>query len=292
MTAIGKARTGRAGFAILVLGIAVAAFLTAAGANGQDREKTKASLEIVTTEASQPEATIWYLGHCGYAVQTAKHFLIFDYIELEENPTERGLDVGFADPAEIAKLNLPVTVFVTHSHVDHFDEIILSWQDTIETIQYVFGWPQKESPNRHVMTGRRAELVLDGIKIHTVDSHHSGVIEAGYLVQVDGLCLFHAGDYQGRPGRGRASRAVEDMQHLMTKTDRVDLLFIGAWLGGPYPDIIEGLAPRVIFPMHHRKQEEKYQTFADDVSELGLTPPVICPTKRGDRFVYREGVVE
>ena len=68
-------------------------------------------------------ATIWYLGHCGYAVKTARHLLLFDYIELEEQVRERGLSKGFVDPAEIAAANL--SVFVSHSHLDHYDPVIL-----------------------------------------------------------------------------------------------------------------------------------------------------------------------
>ena len=70
-------------------------------------------------EVKPGEALVWYLGHCGYAIKTSNHFLIFDYIELEEAPTERGLAKGFIDPEELKDMN--VTVFVTHSHLDHYD---------------------------------------------------------------------------------------------------------------------------------------------------------------------------
>ncbi|MFH1842508.1 MAG: hypothetical protein ABIF77_04825 [bacterium] len=165
----------------------------------------------------------------GYVVQTADHFLIFDYIELEEEPTKCGLDMGFVDPAEIA--DRAVTVFVTNSHLDRYDEIILGWQEQIENIRYIFGWQVEEGPGRYSLPASRAELELAGLSIHTVNSHHSGVAEVGYLIQADGLVLFHAGDYQGRMGRGEPSNAVADMRYLRTKADRVDLLFLGAWTG-------------------------------------------------------------
>jgi hypothetical protein len=81
------------------------------------------SAEAVTAYPAQspaqlPDATIWYLGHCGYAVQIEDHLLIFDYIELEEAESrERGLDEGFIDAAELNDLD--VTVFVTHEHSVH-----------------------------------------------------------------------------------------------------------------------------------------------------------------------------
>jgi L-ascorbate metabolism protein UlaG (beta-lactamase superfamily) len=241
-------------------------------------------------DAKSAEATIWYLGHCGYAVKTANHFLIFDYIELEEEPVERGLAKGFVDPEEISDLN--VSVFVTHGHVDHYDEVIFSWEKEIKNIRYFFGWKAKDDPKYRYLEGPRAEMKFDDMEIYTVNSHHSGVPEVAYLVKVDGLVIFHGGDYQGRMGRHAPSNVKEDMEYLKTKADAPDLLFIGAWTGDPYVQAIEALKPEIIFPMHDRKREEKYKQFALDIEKLGITSPVICPEKRGDRFVYRNGKIE
>jgi len=242
----------------------------------------------LATPATGADAVIWYLGHCGYVVETANHVLIFDYIELEERPTVRGLARGFVDTAEIA--GRTVTAFVTHSHVDHFDRVVFTWRDHVERIRYVLGWDGEQGADVHRMGGRGA-LELDGMKIHTVSSHHAGVPEVGYLVQVDGLTLFHAGDYQGRPDRGSPSNAVADMRWLREQAPRVDLLFLGAWTGDPYLDVIRGLEPATILAMHWRKQEVKYREFAAELKRLGFTQPVVCPTRRGDRFELRDGSV-
>lgn len=237
-----------------------------------------------------PAATIWYLGHCGYAIQIENRLLIFDYIEMEETvPSEKGLDRGFVDAAQLQ--NLQVTVFVTHSHLDHFDEVILEWQNEIEAIEYVFGWDAMEGPRYHNLPGPRSSLELDGMEIFTVNSHHSGVDEVAYLVKVDGLTIYHGGDYQGRMGRDAPSNVADDMAYLQTKTATVDLLFLGAWTGEPYMQTIRALNPRVIFPMHERQREDRYKQFADDLAGLGVDVPVPCPEQRGDRFVYENGVV-
>lgn len=238
------------------------------------------------------ESEIWYLGHCGYAVKTKNHLLIFDYIELEENPSERALDKGFVDPVEISNLN--VSVFVTHNHVDHYDEIIHSWQNKIKNIRYIFGWKENEeqkSPH-HYLEGPRGKLRLDDMEIFTVNSFHSFVPEVAYLVKVDGLVIYHGGDYQGKMGRNAPSNVKEDMQYLKTKADVVDLFFIGAWTGPPYLQAIESMQPKVIFPMHERKKEENYKRFAAELKSLGVTIPVICPEKRGDRFSFRNRIIQ
>ncbi|UCE22520.1 MAG: MBL fold metallo-hydrolase [Candidatus Aminicenantes bacterium] len=248
------------------------------------------ALEI--QELKPGEAEVWYLGHCGYAVKTQNHLLIFDYIELEENPSERGLDKGFVAPLEIRDLN--VSVFVTHSHVDHYDEIIHSWQNEIKNIRYIFGWEVNEEQKilHHYLEGPREELRLDDMEIYTVNSFHSFVPEVAYLVKVDGLVIYHGGDYQGKMGRNAPSNAKEDMRYLETKADAVDLFFIGAWTGPPYMQSIESLQPKVIFPMHERKKEENYKRFAAELKNLGIAIPVVCPEKRGDRFSFRNGIVQ
>jgi len=241
-------------------------------------------------QAETGEVTVWYLGHCGYAVKTQNHLLIFDYIELEEEPGERGLNKGFVDPKEIR--DLAVSVFVTHSHVDHYDEVIFSWEKEIKNISYTFGWKAKDDPKYHYLEGPRAEMKLDDMEIYTVNSHHSQVPEVAYLVKVDSLVIYHGGDYQGKMGRNAHSNVKEDMDYLKTKAGAPDLFFIGAWTGEPYMQSIESLDPKVIFPMHDRKREEKYKRFASDLKELGVACPVICPEKRGDRFVFRNGEMQ
>jgi hypothetical protein len=72
-------------------------------------EVERLSAQAIQAPGTSPGvATIWYLGHCGYAVRTARHLLLFDYLELEETARERGLSKGFVDPAEIAGLDTPV----------------------------------------------------------------------------------------------------------------------------------------------------------------------------------------
>ncbi|MFC1558988.1 MBL fold metallo-hydrolase [Gemmatimonadota bacterium] len=241
-------------------------------------------------DVAPSDATIWYLGHCGYAIQTENHLLIFDYIELEEDvPARMGLDRGFIDASQLKDLN--VTVFVTHEHSDHFDEVILGWQEEIESIEYVFGWQAMDGPGYHNLPPPRKVLNLGDMWIWTVNSHHSGVPEAAFLVQVDGLTIYHGGDYQGRMGRNAPSNVDADMASLNEITDEVDLLFIGAWTGEPYMKTIRALNPRAIFPMHSRNREEEYRQFATDLAELGVEVPVHCPAKRGDSFVFDGGAL-
>ncbi len=58
---------------------------------------------------------------------------------------------GFINPEEIDTLN--VIVFVSHSHSDHYDPIISTWQKSIPAIKYVWGW-SKDADSTHIFFDR------------------------------------------------------------------------------------------------------------------------------------------
>ncbi len=89
---------------------------------------------------------IWYLYHSGYAIQTATCLLIFDYWNDEPSGETRALETGVFEPvnwlAEVARTSpdgaVPdVVVFASHKHGDHFNPLILEWQNIIPNIRYV-----------------------------------------------------------------------------------------------------------------------------------------------------------
>ncbi|MCL2126135.1 MAG: MBL fold metallo-hydrolase, partial [Oscillospiraceae bacterium] len=61
------------------------------------------------------EVKIRYLYHSGFAVQTPKHFLIFDY--WKQRPKGKGLESGVVDPSALSGQD--VIVFASHNHGDH-----------------------------------------------------------------------------------------------------------------------------------------------------------------------------
>lgn len=48
---------------------------------GCDRSATGPSIDPLTEPLAAGEAVVWYLGSCGWAVRTADHLLVFDYLE-------------------------------------------------------------------------------------------------------------------------------------------------------------------------------------------------------------------
>ena len=272
----------------------VVAALTAAGAStaavtgqGVDAPPAPAAL-------AAGEATVWYLGHCGFAVRTARHVLIFDYQERRDGPQPRArtgprtLDTGWVDTAEIARDR--VRVFVSHSHEDHFDPVIFGWRKAVSDIAYYFGWKAADDAANHYLVGPRATYAADGLEIFTINSHHSGVPEVAFLVKVDGLVIYHNGDYR--------MDYQADFPYLQKYAARFDLVFVLAvsdqsiQYGQQNRDLFERFTAGAVFPMHAEADARMYREFAATFGARIPGLPIMVPEKLGDRFEYRGGRID
>ncbi len=245
-------------------------------------------------EAPAPpaRAEVWYLGHCGYAVRTAGHLLIFDYQESRDGRTPKirpdrpALANGWIDPREIK--DLKVRVFVSHSHSDHFDPVIFGWRETVPDIAYFFGWKAADDPSDHYLVGPRDEFAAGGLEIATVNSHHSGVPEVAWLVKVDGLTIYHNGDCQpADPG--------PEHDFLRTKTDAIDLAFVfpvtapGEKYTLQEEDFFRKFRVRAAFPMHARAGDAMYLDFERTFETKFPGLSIFVPAAVGQYWVYAQG---
>jgi hypothetical protein len=239
------------------------------------------------------EAVVWYLGHCGYAIRTQNHLLIFDYQETydgqarKRRPAAPSLDNGFVAAEQIA--HLPVRVLVTHSHSDHFARVIFNWKDKIPDLAYYFGWQAASDPSYHYLIGPRAQVTSDGMEIYTINSHHDDVPEVAYLVKVDGLVIYHNGDYQGE--------FEQDYPFLREVADRMDLSFTirGYEDGSRYLsqnlDLFQRFQHGAIFPTHDTAGDSGYAEFERVYLSKLPDLPIFSPRRLGERFLYQQGTL-
>jgi L-ascorbate metabolism protein UlaG (beta-lactamase superfamily) len=241
------------------------------------------------------EAIVWYLSHAGWAVKTADHFLIFDYWEQDEPSSPRTLADGYVDPQEIADQH--VAVLVSHGHGDHFDPVIYSWRDAIADLHYVFGWAATTDAEFTYLTAPRADIEIDGVRIRTVNHEFDRIPEVAFLVEVDGITLFHSGDHGST--RDELNPVFQDNIDYLASLDLdVDLAFLSIFgrRGGGIVNrgdvyTIEQLTPRITFPMHRGGAEEAYETWARAIADTDLETDVQFATRPGDVFLYRNGGV-
>jgi len=167
------------------------------------------------TGAKMGEAIVWYLGHMGWAVRTANHFMVFDYDGRSVPPDEPSLANGSIDPAEIKDLSTTVSS---------------------RTVTPITTRPQRSTGRRRSRTSRTSPdqargarglrvhgtqrtKTLDGLDITTTMANDEGV---GFFVKVDGLTIFHSGDHSAAGGES----FKPEIDFLVGRGLRADLLFM------------------------------------------------------------------
>ncbi|MEW6411943.1 MAG: ankyrin repeat domain-containing protein [Candidatus Zixiibacteriota bacterium] len=247
-------------------------------------------------------AMLWYLDHCGWAVKTANHFIIFDYWQ-RGLPTDPSLANGCIVPSEILDQN--VEVFTSHTHRDHYDSAIFDWYGTLPKLTYYFGFQAELLPEDARMgyngqpyeyIGPREHLSSDGMEIHTIRANDAGV---GFLIETDGLKIYFAGDHAGWREAQRDG-FISEIDYLSGLVENVDFAFVNV-TGCHAGDTIalaeatfytlDKLQPKVMVPTHGSGREWVYQNFADKVAAQGYQLEIICPREKGDRFCYRENQI-
>jgi L-ascorbate metabolism protein UlaG (beta-lactamase superfamily) len=268
----------------------VEALLTAKGAVLTSADMESRPTNMLAERMGEKEAAVWYLGNSAWAIKTANHLLVFDYLARPSNPDHPGLANGRIDPQEIR--DLPVTVFSSHQHADHYDSTMFDWRETIPHITYVLGH-QPRGVSGYEYVAPRTDRTIDGVRIRTIASTDAGV---GFLVEVDGLVIFHAGDHANGQV-GLHEQYTGEIDYIASLGIPIDLAFLpitGCSLGNPQ-SVREGvhyainkLTPAVFFPQHAMNGEFAIRRFADDLKVNGFTVPVGCTENGGDCFHYRD----
>lgn len=241
------------------------------------------------------EAEIWYLYNSGFAVKTAKHFLIFDY-DLDTAEGEiRSLDCGVINPDEIK--NLDVTVFVSHSHYDHFNPVIFQWRQEIKSIRYVLSYDIKKIDKSADITIVQPlqKYMINDMEVRVLDSTDIGV---AFLIKVDGLRIYHAGDlnwwhWNEEPDADNLQMALNYKKQINSlKNEHIDIAFVpldprledNYALGLDY--FMEAVGAELAIPIHFGNNYSVFKKFEQDESTVAYRDKVAVITHRGEKFIY------
>jgi len=222
-------------------------------------------------------AKITHLFHSGYAVETADHFLIFDYYQ--PLPGKHG---GIAEgiiTGDYLKTKKNILVFVSHNHADHFDSTILGWAKANPTITYILSSDVLANTDQlhcHILSAYE-EINVDQVMIKTFGSTDQGI---SFLVKVAGLSIFHAGDLNWWHWTGESldeqASAESAFKAEMVKIgeQQIDIAFFpidrrmeeSYSLGAEY--FAEKFKPKLLVPMHFGKDFTITQAFAKKAKNL------------------------
>jgi len=253
--------------------------------------------ELLNKRLSDHEAIIWYLEHSGWAIKTKNHFLVFDYFLHNDRtpPDGASLASGYVIPEALTDQHM--TVFASHHHGDHFNPAIFAWQETHHDIAYILGFrPREIEASEYTFVGPRTEYAADDMKISTIKSTDAGV---GFIIEVDGLVIFHAGDHANGYADMSGQYPIE-IDHIGERNLNIDLAFFGITgcsLGDPVSVkkgveyAIEKLTPTILFPQHAGMATYRYQEFADEVAAKNYPTRIVCAVDNGDRFFFTNGSI-
>lgn len=163
---------------------------------------------------------VWFIHHSSFLVETASRYLLFDYVK------------GMLPDLDAQK---PLWVFASHRHRDHFSERVFELERRCANIRYILSDDifLRRVPeglrDRTVMVGPNQDILMDEMRVETLCSTDQGV---AFLLTVDGIKVYHAGDlndwyWEGEPAREqeRMGKAYEaEIQKLKGK--KIDLAFV------------------------------------------------------------------
>ncbi len=262
--------------------------------------KAEESRKAVHTELKDGEAKVTYAGHSGWIVLTQNNVLVFDYWLKSINPDKCLANGSFCEK-EMKDKN--VYVFVSHEHSDHFDTAIYAWADKVKNITYIFGfkpedsWLYKERTYNgpaYNYIGNNETREIKNIMVTTIKSTDSG---QGFLVETDGIVLYHSGDH-AMFTREDEKAFKKEIDFLADNTPEIDIAFLPA-TGCPArwkkEFIVEGffytidkLNPEQVYPMHAFQREYSLKEFAELAENRKSQTQIVCTENRGDCFEYQK----
>ncbi len=199
--------------------------------------------------------TVTYYHHSGFSVASGDVLLVFDYWTGRKCKLPAALSIS---PERLAGFN-EVYVFISHDHPDHYDEVVYTWQQ-YAPVTYIIADDMPLS-----MAGRRmgpgGMLTLsDRLTVKAFGSTDAGV---SYLVTLDGVNFFHAGDlnfwhWREVSNAKQIETAEEDFRKEVApiQGEEIDVAFfpvdprLGMHFDAGANYFMMTVKPRLLIPMH------------------------------------------
>jgi L-ascorbate metabolism protein UlaG (beta-lactamase superfamily) len=268
-------------------------------ANSESIRQVKANIEEADGKVNSDDVKIWYTGHSGWALQFNDKVLIMDYWADGRTGTGLSLTNGNINPSELTDKN--VYVFVSHDHSDHYDTTIYAWKNQIKNIKYIYGFNPEKSEVHHTAgyhgpsylhIENHQTAMVDDIKVTTLKSDDTG---QGFLLELNGLKIFHPGDHAQFNADIEADYKQE-INFIAEKTNKVDIAFLpvtgcpSSWQKEKIVDgflyVLDKLNPTEVYPMHAYQREYLLNEFDQIAMERNYKNKVTCMQNKGDHLLY------
>jgi ankyrin repeat protein len=248
----------------------------------------------LTETLAYGEAYLWHLGY-SFAVKTQENLLVFTLVGVVKETPEAGLANGYLNSKELE--DQKVTMFLRHRDGFHMNaEGLRELAELAPRVNIITSFTPDfdgdENPDipAYRFAAPNESFTVDGMTVHTIPALGGGL---GYLVEADGVKIFHAGLHV-------SDNTVENVEKYRKEIDYlkpfgpVDIAVISAYGHNnrdgtayePYLYLIDQLAPKEIFLFGANNQE----TYPDCVAILEVRGiPIVYPevkSAKGERYHY------
>lgn len=225
---------------------------------------------------------VYYLGHSAWAVETQRHYLLFDCQNSNIKPGGKLME-GWVDLQGLS--DKPVLVFYSHRHHDHYSRKLHQESAAYENITTILGdFEKPDIPNTITLRPREMRELGD-ITVYTAASTDEGVC---FFVRTEEAGIFFAGDHAAWDESDRTLYQSE-IDYIAALGLKTDIAFIpvctfsgerpAAMTQGAFYAITR-LNPEATYPMHANGRESLYKDFEKDLREAGLEAKIICAKGR------------
>lgn len=236
---------------------------------------------------------VWYLGHSGFAVNLDEKLLIFDYYLDDSEDNKRSLSSGVIDPSEIK--DKEVFVFASHGHPDHFNPVILSWKEQLPRVHYFLSYdiPKKYHREWTKILKNNEAYQDEKLSIQTFKSTDEGI---AFLINIDGISIYHAGDlnwwhWNGEPDSWNNDMAAQFKREVsLIKNHSIDIAFLtadprleSAELTG-IKWFLDEVDVKIAFPMHFGDDYSIMDRIKNETDKNASFKKVNTISKRGEVF--------
>lgn len=265
----------------------VADFLTAKGADKpQDSETSSRRPAKAKGDIGAGDATIWYLNHRGWVVQTKSHDLVFDAEEFRvrrsDNPS---LSNGFLTVEELANCDVVALYSCYHGNPGE-PAYIHTLADSLKHISYVHlvddAW--RGSPNTTYLKSQ-ADTTIGDIALRTIEIMDD-MPTLAYLINVDELNIYYQAFASDNP-----ERLKHDYESLAASADTVDIAFLPLPEPGSEEEsdlrlFLDRFYTRALCLLDPARREYLFPDAARKVADWGFSTKVFCAENPGDHFDF------
>ena len=257
---------------------------------------------------------IIYTGHSGFIVETKDQILLFDCIARGKGqdpaPEEAGVSCGILPDFDPAK---KISVFISHSHGDHYAARIWKLAQDHENVEYFLGNDisrDRVIRDRAAVCGQdqgRAKIFFaqpdmtylsEGMKVETLLSTDAGV--AFYVTLKNGKTIFHAGYLllwlwdENTPDENRFFKDTFYGELKRIAGRGTDIAFL------PFDPRLEDKAALSIdeylkaldvgfaLPMHFWKRYDLVKRYVDSSRDLPFRSPVWALDRENQEFIIED----